>query len=59
MGPTLLIAGDSLRNLLHQRLLVVLVLGTLGLSAAASVAANYGTDMMVQASETCLRGERG
>lgn len=51
MRPTLLVAGDSLRNLLHQRLLVVLVLGTLGLSAAVSVATTYGTNMVVQGSD--------
>ena len=59
MSPTLLIAGDSLRNLLHQRLLLALVLGTLGLSAAASLAANYATDMVVQASEGASEANEG
>ncbi len=59
MSPTLLIAGDSLRNLLHQRLLVVLVLGTLGLSAAVSVVTTYGRDMVVQGPERASEANEG
>ena len=59
MRPTLLIAGDSLRNLLHQRLLVALVLGTLALASAASVAMNYLTETVVQASESASEANEG
>ncbi len=59
MRTTLLIAGDSLRALLHQRLLVVLVLGTLGLASAASVATNYFTNKVVQASKSASEASEG
>ena len=59
MRETLLIAGDSLRALLHQRLLLVLVLGTLGLTSAASVAMNYLTDTAVQATESASEANEG
>ena len=59
MRTTLLIAGDSLRALLHQRLLVVLVLGTLGLASAASVGMSYFTNKVVQASKSASEANEG
>ena len=59
MIPTLLIAGDSLRALLHQRLLVALVLGMLALTAVFSVALNQLRDSMTGATERISEAREG
>ena len=51
MRETLLIAADSIRALLHQRLLVALMLVMLGLTAAFSVAVTEMKESVLQAAE--------
>jgi hypothetical protein len=51
MRETLLIAADSIRALLHQRLLVALMLVMLGLTAAFSVAVTEMKQSVLQAAE--------
>lgn len=57
MNATLLIAADSVRALLHQRLLVALMLITLGLTTVFSVTATKAKEFIVEESELNAGGE--
>lgn len=59
MKPTFLVAADSIRALLHQRLLVALMLVTLGLTAVFSVAVTNVKGTILDASEATATMNRG
>ena len=55
MNTTLLIAADSIRALLHKRLLVALMLATLGLSVVFSVLLTQTKELMFQIPDEVLQ----
>lgn len=57
MNATLLIAADSVRALLHQRLLVALMLITLGLTTVFSITASKAKEFIIEESELNAGGE--
>lgn len=57
MTVTLLVAADSIRALLHQRLLVALMLVMLGLTAAFSMAVSGMKESVLEAAELAAEAE--
>ena len=57
MTKLLLIAADTIRALVHQRLLVALMLLALGLTAIFSVLATQAKDVILEAAERAAEME--